>query len=199
MKRPRLFDRPKAPRLVTERLDIRLAAIEDAPSLARFFSENRAHFEPWDPPAPEARFTAAYWQPQIKRALDDWRLDRSLRLHLFRREIPDQVIGRVGFSQIARGPFQSCMLGYQIARDCEGQGLMYEALQAGIEFMFGSHGLHRIQANYLPENLRSERLLERLGFQREGLARNYLFIAGGWRDHVLTALTDPSFDQRRLV
>jgi ribosomal-protein-alanine N-acetyltransferase len=199
MKRPRLFDRPKAPRLVTARLDIRLAAIEDAGSLARFFSDNRAHFEPWDPPAPEARFTAAYWEPQIKRSLEDWRSDRSVRLHLFLRDIPDRVIGRVGFSQIARGPFQSCMLGYQIAREYEGQGLMHEALLAATEFMFKVHGVHRIQANYLPENARSAKLLERLGFLREGLARDYLFIAGSWRDHVLTALTDPSFDQSRLT
>ena len=49
-------------------------------------------------------------------------------------------------------------------------------------------------ANYRPENDRSRKLLERLGFVREGLARDYLFIDGAWRDHVLTALTNPGFD-----
>jgi ribosomal-protein-alanine N-acetyltransferase len=38
--------------------------------------------------------------------------------------------------------------------------------------------------------------LQRLGFRVEGLARNYLYINGAWRDHVLTALTYPGFDTR---
>jgi ribosomal-protein-alanine N-acetyltransferase len=48
-------------------------------------------------------------------------------------------------------------------------------------------------ANFRPENERSRRLLERLGFVEEGLARNYLFIDGAWRDHVLTSLTHPAY------
>ena len=49
----------------------------------------------------------------------------------------------------------------------------------------------RLQANHVPENERSARVLERLGFEREGYARDYLFIGGRWRDHVLTALLHP--------
>jgi ribosomal-protein-alanine N-acetyltransferase len=49
-------------------------------------------------------------------------------------------------------------------------------------------------ANYRPENYRSARLLQRLGFRREGLAADYLFIDGAWRDHILTALVNPRFD-----
>jgi ribosomal-protein-alanine N-acetyltransferase len=71
---------------------------------------------------------------------------------------------------------------------------MAEALRAANAFVFGSMRLHRIMANYRPENERSARLLERLGFEREGLARDYLFIDGAWRDHVLTALVNPHFD-----
>jgi ribosomal-protein-alanine N-acetyltransferase len=67
---------------------------------------------------------------------------------------------------------------------------MIEALQAAIAFVFGPLRVHRIQANYMPHNLRSGRLLERLGFVEEGLARDYLLIDGRWRDHVLTSLTN---------
>jgi len=62
--------------------------------------------------------------------------------------------------------------------------------------VFESLRLHRVQANHLPENLRSARLLQRLGFRVEGSAHAYLFINGAWRDHVLTALTYPGFDAR---
>ncbi|NJN00832.1 MAG: 30S ribosomal protein S5 alanine N-acetyltransferase, partial [Aquincola sp.] len=53
--------------------------------------------------------------------------------------------------------------------------------------------LRRVQANVLPDNTRSLALLDRLGFAREGLAREYLFIDGAWRDHVLTALVNPQW------
>jgi ribosomal-protein-alanine N-acetyltransferase len=194
MKRPRLFERDKGPSLDTARLNVRLAAVADAASLAAFYARNEAHFRRWDPPGSKARFTPEYWREQLKRATDAWRADRALRLHMVLREAPDDVIGRIGFSQIARGPFQSCMLGYQIAEDKEGQGLMFEALEASIKFMFEVHKLHRIQANYIPSNTRSATLLSRLGFVEEGLAKNYLYIDGGWRDHVLTARTYAAFD-----
>lgn len=58
---------------------------------------------------------------------------------------------------------------------------MREGLKAGFTVL----KLHRVMANYRPENLRSERLLARLGFEKEGLARSYLKINGSWADHVL--------------
>ena len=53
---------------------------------------------------------------------------------------------------------------------------------------FGAVGLHRVQADIRPENVPSQRLVERLGFQREGLLRRYLDIDGDWRDHLAYAL-----------
>jgi ribosomal-protein-alanine N-acetyltransferase len=64
---------------------------------------------------------------------------------------------------------------------------MTRAVAVVVEHAFEALGLHRVMANYLPENTRSARLLQRLGFETEGVARRYLLIAGEWRDHVLTA------------
>ena len=69
---------------------------------------------------------------------------------------------------------------------------MAQALQAAIAHIFQCVGLHRIMVNYQPANVRSEALLQRLGFEREGLARRYLKINGHWADHVLTSLINPS-------
>jgi ribosomal-protein-alanine N-acetyltransferase len=101
-------------------------------------------------------------------------------------------LGTIAFTQIARGPFQSCMLGYALAREAQGRGLMHEGLRAAIDHVFGAMRLHRIQANYVPTNERSGRVLRRLGFAVEGYARDYLFIGGAWRDHILTALINPN-------
>jgi ribosomal-protein-alanine N-acetyltransferase len=43
-------------------------------------------------------------------------------------------------------------------------------------------------ANHMSDNARSGKLLESLGFQREGLAKDYLYKNGNWEDHVLTSL-----------
>ncbi len=71
---------------------------------------------------------------------------------------------------------------------------MHEALQAALDDAFGPRvWLHRVQANVRPENTRSLALLERLGFGHEGHAREYLFIDGAWRDHLMTAKLNPSW------
>jgi ribosomal-protein-alanine N-acetyltransferase len=62
-----------------------------------------------------------------------------------------------------------------------------------VAWCFRALALHRIEANYQPANERSGRLLKALGFTVEGYARDYLYIDGAWRDHILTAKikTDP--------
>jgi len=117
-----------------------------------------------------------------------WHWNMSLK------SLDNQMIGYVNFSQVYRGVSQSCMLGYALGQDAEGKGLMHEALRATINEVFSERGrLHRIQANVVPENARSLQVLERLGFLIEGTARDYLFIGGSWREHVMTALHNPLF------
>jgi ribosomal-protein-alanine N-acetyltransferase len=106
----------------------------------------------------------------------------------------DVLVARINFTQIARGAFHSCMLGFAADHEYEGRGLMFEALGSAIDWIFSALNLHRVQASHRPENARSERLLARLGFRPEGLAREYLFIDGAWRDHVLNARLNPRFD-----
>jgi [ribosomal protein S5]-alanine N-acetyltransferase len=188
------------PVLTTPRLRIAHVQPGHEAETADFFARNRAHFARWDPPAPGDFYSVGFWERSIARSVEDFAADRAVRLDLFDASVPDSrvVIGRMGFSQIARGPFQSCMLGYQIDSNHEGRGLMHEALTAAVRYMFDVKRLHRIQANHLPENTRSAALLARLGFVREGLAKDYLFIVDAWRDHVLNALINPAFDATLL-
>ena len=67
-----------------------------------------------------------------------------------------RVIGSINFTNIVRGAFQSCTLGYALDQASEGQALMTEALRAAIAEMFSPRvNLHRIQAAFRPENARS--------------------------------------------
>uniref|UniRef100_UPI000EB3697A GNAT family N-acetyltransferase n=2 Tax=Pseudomonas TaxID=286 RepID=UPI000EB3697A len=101
-----------------------------------------------------------------------------------------EVLGRCSYTNIVRGVFQACHLGFSLAAAAQGRGLMARALRVANQYCFEQLGLHRIMASHLPRNARSERLLESLGFEKEGYARAYLKIAGVWEDHVLRALVD---------
>ena len=182
------------PTLTTSRLIVEHMAPGHAEALADFFQRNEQHLAPWDPPRPAGIMEPAFWTAECERAVEDYEHGVVVRWVLRLRTAPERLIGRINYTQIARGPFQSCMLGYAIDHAHEGRGLMREALEATVEHVFAVLKLHRIQANYVPHNARSGRLLERLGFVNEGLAKDYLFIDGAWRDHVLTARLNPAFD-----
>ncbi|MDQ3225261.1 MAG: GNAT family N-acetyltransferase [Chloroflexota bacterium] len=182
-----------APRLVTERLILRLAETGDVPSLIHFFTANAGHFAPTSPLLPPGFLTGAYWRDQVVRNRDDFDAGRAVKFFLFLRDDPDVVIGGLSLNTIVRGAAYSCDLGYSLAADRQGQGLMSEAVAAAIRYAFDELHLHRVKAAYLPSNERSGRLLRRLGFVVEGYARDYLLIQGRWQDQVLVGLTNPEW------
>jgi ribosomal-protein-alanine N-acetyltransferase len=101
------------------------------------------------------------------------------------------IIGTCSLSNIIRGVFLACHMGYSCAERYEGQGYMKKIVSHAVDYAFNDMRLHRIMANYMPENERSGGLLKSLGFEREGLAKDYLHINGKWEDHVLTSLLNP--------
>lgn len=181
--------------LTTDRLALSLVGEADAPALLDFHSRNRDHLKPWMPPAPPRFLTLDYWTRWTAEARSLFIDDKAVRL-VFRQlgegaPADRPILGQINFSHIIRGPLQACYVGYHLDAEAQGQGLMTEAMRSAVALMFGPMELHRIMANHVPENERSAKLLARLGFQREGLAKDYLFIDGAWRDHVLTALINP--------
>ena len=174
-----------------------------APAVCEFQCRNRQHFAPWDPPTADSFYTVEAQAARVATGLAAFQSDAGYRYWLIDASraggarLPSsdvEVIGSVHFSQVSRGAFQNAMLGYALDEAHVGRGLMTEAITAGLEEMFSPRvNLHRVQAAYRPENLRSGRVLERLGFRQEGLAPGYLYIDGAWRDHVVTSLRNPAF------
>jgi ribosomal-protein-alanine N-acetyltransferase len=184
------------PEIETERLRLVIAQPGLEEPLAGFYRDNFAgHLDRWSPPMTEDRLATAYWEKCLPAAVGEYEAGTAARwVALARGAAQPEVVATCNYTQIARGPFRACVLGYQVARRHEGQGLMFEALSATLDHAFRELRLHRVMANYRPENARSARLLDRLGFVREGYAREYLFIDGAWRDHFLTSRTNPAFD-----
>ncbi len=157
------------PRIVTNRLTLRLARASDAPALLSYFTDNAAHLAPTSPLLPPEFFTEPYWRAQIARNQEEFAAGRSVRLFLFPRDKPDTIIGTLSLNTIVRGAAHYCDLGYSLAENRQGQGLMSEAIIAAIRYAFDELRLHRVKAAYLPTNERSARLLRRLGFVVEGV------------------------------
>lgn len=181
------------PRLLGPRVFLTLAGPGDGADLAAFHDREWDHLGPWMPPRTTAWRTEAHWRRWGAEAVDLFLDDRAVRLVLRRIDRPENgIVGQLNLNMLARGAFQAATLGYHLGAAQQGQGLMREALEMAIPYAFGPLSLHRLMANHLPENDRSAALLQRLGFVREGYAKDYLFIGGAWRDHVLTALTNPA-------
>jgi len=185
---------PALPRIETSRLLLTVLTPPDAPRMLEYAESNRQHFAPWDPVRPPEYYTEGFWTNALAASAETVRAGAALSLVLLDRKRPDAgLLGHCTYSNIARGPFQACHLGYGLAERAVGRGLMYEALSAANAYVFDVLKLHRIMANYMPANARSGRLLRRLNFVVEGYARDYLFLAGEWQDHILTSLTNPDY------
>ena len=177
--------------LATPRLRIRVASARDAPNLLAYHERNRERFRPWEPDPPPNFYTLAYWERFAAGETGDATGDSRLRLLALE---PDDstLVASINLQSIERGVIQRTILGYSIDAAYEGLGLAREAVGAIVNFAFETLHLHRVEANYQPSNARSAALLRALDFVIEGYARDYLFLAGAWRDHILTSRTNPN-------
>lgn len=164
----------------------RLISTQDAERLARLQRSGRAFFEPWDPVRGDAYFTVEGQCAEVERALGRYR-DGGALPHVIVDE-REQVVGRITLTGITRGAFQSCSMGYWVAPDYNGRGYAHDAARLITALAFGDMGLHRVQAETLPHNIRSQHVLQDVGFVQYGLAPQYLKIAGKWQDHVMYQL-----------
>lgn len=172
--------------LKSQHMFISVLSLEHLALLMSYESENREHLSQWEPRRTADYFSQMATQQRIESSGKSFQTGRSI-CFVGLNEDKSRIICMSIFSNITHGVFQACNLGYSICQSEQGKGLMFEFLQKCIEYVFKEYDLHRIMANYLPTNIRSENLLKRLGFEKEGLAKSYLKIAGTWQDHVLTS------------
>ena len=142
---------------------------------------------PWEPTWPKNDLSRASFRRRIKRYTKNIRQDEAYPFFIFDQS-GDTLLGGLTLSHVRRGVTQSCSLGYWIGVSHEQKGYMTAAVRSVVPYVFDTLRLHRLEAACLSSNTPSMRLLKRMGFQREGIARQYLRINGAWQDHVLFAL-----------
>lgn len=183
------------PNILTERCQLRLPKLEDMQVMCDFVTQNQVNLQPWEPIQPDSYYSEEYWKNKIDQIRDDFLADKSCCFNVYRKE-DGQLIGMVNYSNFIRGCFHSCFLGFKISEAMQGKGMMTEALEASVAYVFQTLNIHRIAANYMPHNLASARVLEKCGFVQEGVAEDYLYINGKWERHVLTSLINQNWESK---
>jgi ribosomal-protein-alanine N-acetyltransferase len=170
----------------TARLNIESVGPEHIDTLLAYHQRNEKHLARWEPARSSDFFTRTYWSTYAAAVQDDAYHGRAHRFVAMLRG-SRQVIASINVTNIVHGVFQAGVLGYSVDCGHQARGYGSEAVGAIVAWCFRNINLHRVEANYQPNNERSGRLLRSLGFAVEGYARDYLYIDDAWRDHVLTA------------
>ena len=181
------FLRRSLPALKGERVTLRLPQTSDYREWAALRAASRAFLEPWEPRWASDELERSAWRQRLSRYMEDHASGTALPFFIFENG-SGALIGGITLGNIRYGVAQTGQIGYWIGERYAGKGLMLDAVSLLVHHAFAELRLHRIEAACIPDNLRSLRLLEKAGFQREGLLRSYLRINGIWQDHYLYAL-----------
>jgi ribosomal-protein-alanine N-acetyltransferase len=168
-------------------ITLRMPQAADFEEWASLRERSRSFLVPWEPTWPADDLTRSAFRRRLRRYAEDVRSDQAYAFFVFRKS-DNALIGGLTLANIRRGVAQAGSLGYWMGAPFARQGFMTEAVRTLVPFAFGPLRLHRLEAACIPTNIGSMRLLEKNGFVREGLARQYLCINGSWQDHVLYAL-----------
>lgn len=172
----------------TSRLVLRILPQTAAGQVLRFYLDNQEIFEQCEPERPKNFYTEEFQRTLLHCEYHLAVKQSAVRFWVFEKNSEQQVIGTVSMQNIRRGPYQSCELGYKFDHRFWGRGYARESIYQAVSVAFDDMKLHRIEALVLPDNLPSQRLLETLGFHKEGIKKQSVLLQGAFRDHEVYAL-----------
>lgn len=180
----------EVPRLETERLILRSMSLDDIDFILRHFgNEDTNRYSSYEGLKNREEAIDFY-----KRFIEQGKPTR-FRLGVVLKETGG-LIGTLGYHNLSRRD-HSAEIGYDLSRAHWGKGIMTEAVKALVRYGFEQMNLNRIEATVDSENLRSIRLLERLGFAREGLLREKYYYKGRFHDELIYSLRKRDWEKRK--
>ena len=156
----------------------------DAGELWEAIDASRWHLERWLPWVP-FNHTPEAVQRYAEACAADWDAGRAMRFVIRDRQ-NRRLLGVVGLDACVH-LHRSCELGYWLRHEVAGQGLMTEAARAAVDFAFQRMGVHRVRCAAATDNYPSLRVIARLGFRFEGIARHAEYVGARWLDHAVFA------------
>ena len=160
-----------------------------APLILDYYTRNREFLAPYESKRDDNFFTLYSIELLLKNAIKNEKNGTGVRFYI---TLDNKVIGTIALNNIVRGCFHSCFLGYSLDKDYINKGYMTEAVNEVTHYAFEVVKLHRIEANIMPRNIASKRVLEKCGFIEEGYSKNYLYINGVWEDHIHMVKFNPT-------
>lgn len=170
---------------------LRAPSMSDYAQWAKLRAVSRAHLTPWEPQWTSDELTRSAYRRRLRHYANEAREDLGYAFFIYRAG-DEALVGGLTLTNLRRGISQSATLGYWIGLPHVRCGHMSAAVGAIVGFAYDELRLHRIEAACMPSNAASIRVLERCGFEREGLARSYLKINGEWQDHLLFGRVGPA-------
>jgi len=169
-----------------EKCYIRTFQEKDAQSLTGLVSRNKYFWSTYEPLQRPEYYTvdAQYKKIQESLYLMDSKREFTFGIYELRT---NNLIGHIALYAVKRLPYSSAFVGYAMDEIYIGKGIVTEAVKMVVRFAFEQVGLHRVEAYVSTQNSASIRVLEKSGFQREGLLRKLLYINGQWVDHYMYA------------
>ncbi len=167
----------------TKNLRLKVIEEKDLGLLKDYLLRNQEFLREWEPERADSFYEDTEILQRILGEQKEYEEQRGISLYIF-LEDEDKIIGNVHIDSIVRGVFQSCYLGYKLDQEYINKGYMTQAVEKAIEIAFEEYKLHRIEVNIMPRNIRSQKVVEKLGFENEGLSKKYLKINGVWEDHM---------------
>ena len=168
---------------------LRPVRMRDAAQWSKIRIADRQFLEPWEPTAEmdwPARHAISAWPTVCSGLRAEARRGRMLPYII---ELDGEYAGQLTIGNVTHGALRSAWIGYWVHSEVTGGGVATGALALGLDHCFGPVMLHRVEATVRPENAASRKVLAKVGFREEGLLRRYLDVDGGWRDHLLVAMT----------
>lgn len=175
----------------SERLFLTRLTSSHAAEVCQFYVENSAFFDPYELTRPKNFYTVSFHKLVLDWEWKEMQEMKCLRFFLFQKNDSTRIIGTINVSNIRMGCLKKASIGYKIDHRYWDQGYAKEACNTILDILFLELGLHRIEAEIMPSNQPSLRLIESLGFTKEGLEREAGEINGKWEDHYLYAKLNP--------
>jgi len=168
-------------------MEIKLTSVDDALALSNYYIKNAEHLKEWEVLKDSEFHKLENWTERLEQREIEQQENKAAYFIAYDK-ISTEVIASCNLTGIIYGAFQACYMGYSVASAYQGQGKMKQLCRSVIQYAFEELELNRIMSNYMPGNIRSQKLLESLGFVKEGEAKSYLYINAQWENHILTSL-----------
>ncbi len=178
-------------KLAGNNIYVRFLEPTDAEALLNLRVRNKDFFTPFIFTQDDEFYTFDQQLKLIERGLEKKELDQQYSFGIYLKE-SNELIGNVTLMEVLRSSLQSCYIGYTLDKNYNGKGYMTEAVQLVTEYGFNVLQLHRIEAGVMPHNLGSIKVLEKVGYVKEGIARKNVKINGKWEDHQVLAILNPN-------